>query len=61
MPNSWTAENYHARARMWREKADTLPEGMERDACLALAEGYANLAGLIEETGEANLNNPSCR
>jgi hypothetical protein len=49
MPDTWTAENYQARARAWREKADTLPEGRERDACLALAEGYANLADLIEE------------
>jgi hypothetical protein len=49
MPDSWKVEKYRNRARMWREKADTLPEGPERDACLALAEGYANLAGLIDK------------
>jgi hypothetical protein len=43
---------------MWREKADALPEGKERDACLALAEGYANLAGLIEEA--AGITNRQC-
>jgi hypothetical protein len=51
MPDNWSADNYRNRARMWREKADALPEGKEREACLALAEGYANLAGLVDEAG----------
>lgn len=56
MPDNCTVGNYRNRARMWREKADALPEGGERDACLALAEGYANLAGLIEEAEGKKLN-----
>jgi hypothetical protein len=49
MPDSWNAETYRNRAQMWREKADALPEGRERNACLTLAEGYAHLAALIDE------------
>jgi hypothetical protein len=51
MPDNWNAETYRRRAREWQEKADALPAGGERDACLVLAEGYAGLAELIEQSG----------
>jgi hypothetical protein len=47
MPDSWNADTYRVRATQWRQKAETYPPGREKDACLALAEGYANLAALI--------------
>jgi hypothetical protein len=50
MPDSWDAEIYRARAMQWRERAEKLPKGEERDTCLVIAEGYANLAALIEKT-----------
>jgi hypothetical protein len=54
MPDTWNAETYRERSRQWREKADSLPPGRERDACVALAEGYAGLAKLIERSGLGN-------
>jgi hypothetical protein len=54
-PDTWNAENYQNRARMWRQKADSLPIGQERDACLTLADGYANLAVLIEAAELGNI------
>jgi hypothetical protein len=35
------------RSRKWREKAEELPPGEERESCLVLAEGYASLAKLL--------------
>jgi hypothetical protein len=49
MPDSWNAETYRERSRRWREQADALPPGKERDAYVVLAEGYAGLAELIEK------------
>jgi hypothetical protein len=49
MPDSWDAETYRVRAMQWRQKAETQPEGKERDVCLVIAEGYATLAALIEQ------------
>jgi transposase-like protein len=34
---------------MWRENAGSHPPGKERDACLTPADGYANVAALIEQ------------
>jgi hypothetical protein len=48
MPESWDAGEYRDRATAWLQKADSLTAGRERDACLALAEGYLNLARLLE-------------
>ena len=48
MPGTWDAETYRAHARKWRTEAETLPPGKEQDACIMLAQGYANLAKLIE-------------
>lgn len=49
MPDSWNPETYRIRAEEWRERAKALPPGKERDAYLALTEGYAHLAKLVEE------------
>jgi len=51
MPGHWNSEVYRERAKQWREKADALPPGRERDACAVLAEGYAGLAEIIENSG----------
>ena len=48
MPDLWDAGEYRNRALAWRQKAESLPEGRERDACFALAEGYERLAKLLE-------------
>ena len=48
MFNSWDAETYRVRAVQWRQKAEMQPQGKERDVCLVIAEGYADLAALIE-------------
>jgi hypothetical protein len=42
------AEKYRERERRWREEAKSRPDGAERDACVALADGYAHLVELIE-------------
>jgi hypothetical protein len=47
MPGSWDPKVYEARAKQWREAAAELPPGQTRDAYLALAEGYEELAKLI--------------
>jgi hypothetical protein len=49
MPGSWNAETYRARERQWRAEAESQPPGKDRDACMALAEGYAHLAAIIDE------------
>jgi hypothetical protein len=49
MPEKWDAAEYRERAKAWREKAAALPESdPKRMACLALAEGYENLAAQLE-------------
>ena len=42
------ANTYQEREQQWRDQAATLSPGPERDACLALADGYANLAAILE-------------
>ena len=49
MPGSWDPQVYRERARAWQAEADKLAPGKTRDATLALAEGYARLADLIEQ------------
>jgi hypothetical protein len=55
MPGAWNAEIYRARARRWREEAVALPLGKERDACMVLADGYDNLAALIEDETDCGM------
>jgi hypothetical protein len=38
---------YIARAKLWEERAADLPNSEERDAYLAIANGYAKLARII--------------
>ena len=49
MPNSWNPETYRLRAAAWQEEADRYSAGDRQDISLAIAEGYARLAQLIEE------------
>ena len=54
MPDAWNAAVYRERAAAWRDKAATLPEGSrERDVCQDIAQGYDDLADLIEQAGLA--------
>ena len=48
MPDSWDSERYRERAKEWRDRAASLPEGRERDACVTIAEGYEKLVEIIE-------------
>ena len=48
MPDSWDPKRYRERAKEWRDKAASLPEGRERDTCVTIAEGYEGLAEIIE-------------
>jgi hypothetical protein len=43
------AQTCRERAKEWRHRADTLPDGEEHDTCLVLVEGYTDLAALLEE------------
>jgi hypothetical protein len=58
MPGTWDASKYRERAKKWREAAEALPPGKERDACTVLAEGYANLAALIEKENIGCIGRP---
>jgi hypothetical protein len=58
MPASWNAGEYRNRATAWLQKAETLPAGPERDACLALAEGYQRLAELLEAQQGTSIAKP---
>jgi len=50
MPDAWNAAVYRERAAAWRDKATTLPEGgRERDICRDIAQGYDDLADLLEQ------------
>ena len=50
MPDAWNAAVYRERAAAWRDKATTLPEGSrERDICRDIAQGYDDLADLLEQ------------
>jgi hypothetical protein len=39
---------YREREKRWREAAEGAPDGVERDACLSLADGYADLISVLE-------------
>ena len=55
MPDSWNAGEYRNRATAWLQKAESLPEGREREACVVLAEGYVRLAELIEAQSDTSV------
>ena len=46
-------EVYEGRSAHWQLAADALPPGPNREACLALAEGYARLVELMEREAPA--------
>jgi len=61
MLDGWNPEIYRARAQQWLEKAEKLPEGDERKACLVIAEGYSKLVALIEKDQPVeNSELPAC-
>ena len=49
MPEHQDPEAYRQQAKLWQGKADALSHGEERDVCLVIADGYAQLAALIEQ------------
>jgi hypothetical protein len=51
MPEIWDADVYRRRAEGWQMRADSLPEGPEKNTCIELAEGYARLAHLLAARG----------
>ncbi len=55
MPDGWDPAIYRERSARWREEAERRRPGAERDACLVIAHGYANLANLIEGTAPVPL------
>jgi hypothetical protein len=42
------AQTYRLQSRQWWDRAEALASGEEQDVCLAIAEGYARLAQLVE-------------
>jgi hypothetical protein len=59
MPGSWDPQLYRDRARAWQVEADKMEPGPAKDVTLALAEGYAKLADLIEQDGADRKIEPS--
>jgi hypothetical protein len=55
MPDAWNTAIYRERAAAWRDKATTLPEGSRvRDICREIAQGFDDLADLIEQPSNAD-------
>jgi hypothetical protein len=46
--SDWKVDRYRERERHWRDEAWRFPPGHDRDACFALADGYAQLITIIE-------------
>jgi hypothetical protein len=55
------AEKYRERERQWRGEANSNPEGAERDACIALAEGYATLLAITERLNRSGSGSVDAR
>jgi hypothetical protein len=51
MPGNWNPQEYRERAQRWLAEADKMPPGKTREACITTADGYSNLADLIERDG----------
>lgn len=49
MSDRWDPEPYRLHSEKWQEEAGRHSAGDEQEVCLAIAEGYARLAQLIEE------------
>jgi hypothetical protein len=50
--SAWDAATYRERELRWRNEAKALPPGSERDECCALADGYAKLVSIIDQSME---------
>jgi hypothetical protein len=61
MPATWDPVLYRDGARRWRKEAESLPPGKDRDACIALADGYTKLAALIEGRDDQLGRHPAYR
>jgi hypothetical protein len=53
------AEKYRERERHWRIEAGLKPKGAERDACIALADGYAHLVEILERLDQGQRPAPT--
>lgn len=59
MPYRRDPVEYRKLAQQWREASAGLPSGEARDAYLAIAEGYENLAEILERNpGMQRTSNP---
>jgi hypothetical protein len=54
MPGSWNPATYRERARKWREAADALPPGDEREACMSMARRYSELAAVMYRSADVS-------
>jgi hypothetical protein len=62
MPDAWNAAIYRERAAAWRNKATTLPDdSRERDICGMIAQGYDDLADILEERERLSSQSPQIR
>jgi hypothetical protein len=62
MLGNWNPQVYRERAEHWRVEAAKIAPGAAQDACLELADGYTNLADLIQRDrleGDIRLGRPS--
>ena len=53
------ADLYRSRASYWQAEAEKLLEGPEREAYVMLAQGYTDLANLLETVRAAGSTTPS--
>jgi hypothetical protein len=53
MTGEWKIDTYRAREREWRQKAEDAGSAEEREACLIIADGYANLVALLATAGSS--------
>jgi hypothetical protein len=51
MTGEWKVDTYQTREREWRQKAENAASAEEREGCLVIADGYANLVVLLTATG----------
>jgi hypothetical protein len=51
VPGRSDPEVYRDLATIWLHRAELLPDGLERNICLILSEGYARLAALLDKRG----------
>lgn len=57
--SDWNVERYREREQHWRNAASQALSGPERDSCLTLADGYAELIRIVERRAIAQPHRPS--